>query len=185
MFSALRFRLSPERRRFMRELARPGLTRLKERLGESGSQQAVKFVTILADANADFMAYALSVSGPLAAYRSSVGPEKVQACFDDLLVYAVNLFAREEFSGDSSELLALIARILRADAARVMVKRDQLRKAPRSEEWMLYTWLVKDLGGAPPPYDRELERGFGYQYVSYIGQYRPLLERALARKEPR
>ncbi len=181
MLSALMFWLSPARRRFMRALARPGLRKLKNRLAESGSPQAMKFITILADANADFMAYALSPDGPLEFYRSSATPELVEACFGDLLIYAVNLFARDEFSGDSSELIALLARVLKVEPARVMLKRDRIRKAPRSEEWMLFTRLVEDLGGAPPAYGRELERRFGYQYLSYIGQYRPLLERALAR----
>ena len=60
-----------------------------------------------------------------------------------------------------------------------MLRRDQLRKAPRSEEWMLYTWLAAILNGAKPEYDARVEQGFAYQYLSYIGQYRPALERAL------
>jgi hypothetical protein len=64
-----------------------------------------------------------------------------------------------------------------------MLRRDQLRKAPRSEEWMLYTWLFAALGGQRPAYDAPLERAFSYGYLSYIGQYRPALERALARLE--
>ncbi len=65
---------------------------------------------------------------------------------------------------------------------RVMLKRDSLRKAPRSEEWMVYTWLVRNLGGAPAEYALELERGFGYQYLSYIGQYRAIIGRELNRE---
>ena len=35
--------------------------------------------------------------------------------------------------------------------------------------------------GASPRYQGELERAFGYQYLSYIGQYRPMLERELSK----
>ena len=48
---------------------------------------------------------------------------------------------------------------------------------------MLYTWLVTALGGERPAYDAQLERAFSYGYLSYIGQYRPTLERALAQLE--
>jgi len=40
--------------------------------------------------------------------------------------------------------------------------------------------LAKDLGAEPPKYDPELERAFGYNYLSYIDQYRPTLEREMA-----
>jgi hypothetical protein len=45
---------------------------------------------------------------------------------------------------------------------------------------MVVTWLAKDLGAEPPKYDAELERSFGYNYLSYIDQYRPMLEREMA-----
>jgi hypothetical protein len=45
---------------------------------------------------------------------------------------------------------------------------------------MMVTWLAKDLGAQPPKYDAELERAFGYNYLSYIDQYRPTLEREMA-----
>ncbi len=167
----------------MRELAGPGLARFNHRLAEAGSAHAVKFISILNGGNADFMAFALSAAGPLADYRRGASPDSVEACLADLMIYAANLFARDEMLRDASELVALLARILNLDLKRVMLKRDQLRKAPRSEEWMVFTWLVADLGGAPPQYDPELERGFGYQYLSYIGQYRAILERELNRAE--
>jgi hypothetical protein len=65
----------------------------------------------------------------------------------------------------------------------VMLRRDMLRKAPRSEEWMLITWLAKDLGAEAPGYNAELERSFGYNYLSYIDQYRPMLEREMERAD--
>ena len=167
----------------MRELAGPGLSKFKRRLLDAGSPRAVKFISTLNGANADFMAYALSADGPLAGDRERATPDSVEACLGDLLVYAVCLFAREEIARDSSELIPLLARVLETDLKRMMLKRDSLRKSPRSEEWMLYTWLVKDLGGSPPAYDAELERSFGYQYVSYIGQYRALLEREMGRAD--
>jgi hypothetical protein len=104
----------------------------------------------------------------------------MEACLGDLLVYAIRLFDREELARDSSDLITLLATVLGTDPKRVMLKRDLLRKAPRSEEWMVYSWLIEDLGGPPPSYRAELEAGFGYQYLSYVGQYRTLLERELS-----
>jgi hypothetical protein len=167
----------------MRELAAPGLKKFKERVTYNASPRAVGFISTINGANAEFLAHALSTTGPLAGYRAGATPDSVEACLGDLLVYAVNLFARDEMARDSSELIPLLARILKIEPKRVMLKRDTLRKAPRSEEWMVYTWLVKDLGGPVPNHDRELERGFGYQYLSYIGQYRALLERELSRPD--
>ena len=43
--------------------------------------------------------------------------------------------------------------------------------------------FVAALGGERPAYDAQLERAFAYGYLSYIGQYRPALERALAQLE--
>ena len=167
----------------MRELAAPGLGKFRDRLLHIGSPRAVGLITTLNDANADFMAYALSPAGSLGAFRATATPDSVEACLADLLIYAVNLFARDEMARDSSELIPLLARIVSVEPRRVMLKRDSLRKAPRSEEWMLYTWLVGDLGGVTPAYDAALERGFGYQYVSYIGQYRGIVERELNRAD--
>jgi hypothetical protein len=185
MLSGLIFRLSPARRRFMRELARPALARFKERLDRLGSPRAVRFITILNDANADFMAYALSADGLLADRSDAATSDSVENCLADLLVYCVHLFARDDVASDSSELIPLLAGVIATEPKRVMLKRDALRKSPRSEEWMLYTWLVKDLGGPAPAYDPELEQRFGYQYVSYIGQYRPMIERELRKAEPK
>ena len=168
----------------MRELAAPGVAKFNDRLAHAGSRRAVKFISILNGGNADFMAYALSPAGPLAGYRRGASPDSVEACLADLLIYAANLFARDELLRNAGELVTLLARILDLDPKLVMLKRDQLRKAPRSEEWMVFTWLVSDLGGAQPQYHPELERGFGYQYLSYIGQYRAILERELNRPDP-
>ena len=44
----------------------------------------------------------------------------------------------------------------------------------------MVTWLAKDLGAEAPKYDARLEREFGYNYLSYIAQYRPTLEREMA-----
>jgi hypothetical protein len=77
----------------------------------------------------------------------------------------------------------LLAHVAGLEVTQVMLRRDQLRKAPRSEEWMLYIWLTTALGGERPAYDAQLERAFSYGYLSYIGQYRPALERALAQLE--
>ncbi len=166
----------------MRELAGPGLARFNDRLADAGSRRAVKFISTLNNANADFMAYALSAAGPLAGYRAGATPDSVELCLGDLLVYDVYLFARDEFARDSTELIPLLARVLKADPKRVMLKRDNLRKAPRSEEWMVYTWLVRNLGGTSVEHSLELERGFGYQYLSYIGQYRAIIGRELSRE---
>jgi hypothetical protein len=168
----------------MRELAAPGLAKFNQRLAEAGLPRAVKFISALNGANADFMAYALSPAGPLAGCRAGANPDSVEACLADLLIYAVNLFARDEMRRDTSELIPLLARIVDISPTRVMLKRDNLSKAPHSAEWMLYTWLVRNLTGEAAKYDPELERGFGYQYLSYIGQYREIIERELNRADP-
>jgi hypothetical protein len=180
MLSGLLYWLSPARRRFMRRLAKPGLEATRARLAESGSPRAVQFISTLLDANAEFLAYALSAHGPLAAYSDHATPQTVAACIATMLVYSVNLFARDEMTKNESELIPLLARLTGFEPKRVMLRRDVLRKAPRSEEWMVVTWLAKDLGAEPPKYDAELERSFGYNYLSYIDQYRPILEREMA-----
>jgi hypothetical protein len=183
MLSGLFYWLSPARRRFMRRLARPGLERIRVRLAESGSPRAIQFISSLLDANADFLAYALSPNGPLAIYRDRATPEAVEACIRTMLVYSVNLFARDEMTRNESELIPLLARLTDSSTTQVMVRRDAFRKAPRSEEWLLMTLLAKDLGAAAPKYDSELERNFGYNYLSYIDQYRPILEREMAQAD--
>ncbi len=164
----------------MRRLARPGLEHLRAHLDQAGSPRAIQFISSLLDANADFLAYALSPNGPLASYRDRATPASVEACLRTMLLYSVNLFARDEMTRNESELIPLLARLTASSTTQVMVRRDAMRKAPRSEEWLLVTWLAKDLGASPPRYDAELERNFGYNYLSYIDQYRPLLEREMA-----
>lgn len=180
MLAGLRFWLSPARRRFRRRLARPALDRLKSRTAAIGAPWATAFVSTLIDANADFLAFALSREGPLGPLSARPAPEHVEACMGSLLIYSANLFAREDFARDDSGLVPLLAQVLGLEPKRLMLRRDSLRKNPRSEEWMLYTWLAKDLGAAAPVFDSELERSFGYQYLSYIGQYKGILERHLA-----
>ncbi len=166
----------------MRSLAGPGLSKLKGRLREVGSRPAVAVLTTLLDANADFMAYALSKSGPLGAYAALATERSVEACFGSLLVYSVNLFARDDFAKNDSELITLLAAILGLSREQVILRRDALRKTPRSEEWMLYVWLLKDLGEPAPAFDARAEADFGYQYVGYMNQYRGVIEEQL-RKE--
>jgi len=180
MLAGLLYWLSPARRRFMRRLAKPGLDATRARLAAAGSPRAVQFISTLLDANADFLAYALSPSGPLKMYCDRATPATVAACIATMLIYSVNLFARDEMISNESELIALLAHLAGVKPVQVMLRRDALRKAPRSEEWMLLTWLAKDLGAEPPRYDAELERAFGYNYLSYIDQYRPALAREMA-----
>jgi hypothetical protein len=182
--SGIWFWLSPARRRFMRRLAAPGLRKLKGRLRQSGSRLAVAVLTTLLDANAEFMAHALSKSGALGAYAALATERSVEACFGSLLIYSVNLFARDDFAKNDSELIALLAAILGLSREQVMLRRDALRKTPRSEEWMLYTWLLKDLGAPAPAFDARVEARFGYQYVGYMSQYRDVIEERLRPEGP-
>ncbi len=180
MLSGLRYWLSPARRRFMRRLAKPALDATRARLAESGSPRAVRFISTLLDANGEFLAYALSSNGPLGPYSDRATPATVGACIATMLIYSVNLFARDEMTKNESELIPLLARLTGLEPKQVMLRRDSMRKAPRSEEWMVVTWLAKDLGAEPPKYDADFERSFGYNYLSYIDQYRPRLEREMA-----
>jgi len=100
-----------------------------------------------------------------------------------MLIFSVNLFARDELARNESELIPLLARVAQLSTTQVMLRRDHLRKAPRSEEWMLYSWMVTALGAQRPTYDGELERRFSYNYLAYIGQYRSIIEREAARPE--
>jgi hypothetical protein len=180
MLSGLIYWLSPARRRFIRRLAKPGLDAIRARLHETGSPRAIQFISTILDANADFLAYALSSRGPLHIYRARTTPETVTACITTMLIYSVNMFARDEMQNNESEMIPLLAHLAGIKPTQVMLRRDALRKAPRSEEWMVLTWLAKDLCAEPPKYDAELERAFGYNYLSYIAQYRPGLEREMA-----
>lgn len=180
MLAGLLYWLSPARRRFMRRLAKPGLDAMRARLAEAGSPRAIQFISTILYANADFLAYALSSQGPLKMYCDRATPERVSACIVTMLIYSVNLFARDEMTNNKSEMIALLAHLAGVKPIQVMLRRDAIRKAPRSEEWMVLTWLAKDLGAEAPKYDAELERIFGYNYLSYIAQYRPALEREMA-----
>ena len=179
MLAAILFWLSPARRRFMRKLARPGLGDLRRKLKESGSPRAIAFVTPMIEANVNFLAYALSRKGPLAMWSANATPDGVAAAIRSLIVFSINLFARDEMQRNDSELIPMLAFVVGIEPKQLMLRRDQLRKAPRSEEWMLLTWLAKDLNVEMPKYDAGLERAFGYNYLSYIDQYRPALARAL------
>jgi len=177
MLAGLLYWLSPARRRFMRRLAKPGLDATRARLAAAGSPRAIEFISTILYANTDFLAYALSSKGPLKMYCDRATPDTVSACISTMLIYSVNLFARDQMTNNESEMIALLAHLAGVKPVQVMLRRDALRKAPRSEEWMVLTWLAKDLGAEPPKYDAELERTFGYNYLSYIAQYLPTLER--------
>src|SRR5438094_1688475 len=97
MLSGLRFWLSPRRRRFMRRIAAPALSRFRRRVAEVASPSAEAFVSILLEANADFLAYSFSPDGPLAEFADASNPESVESCLAALLIYSVALFAREDF----------------------------------------------------------------------------------------
>jgi hypothetical protein len=184
MLSGLIYWLSPRRRRFMRRLGRPAMANLEARIQSAGSPAAISFCTILLHANAEFLAFAISSpDGAVARFSPDATPAKIEACLAAMLIYSAAQFAREEMRRDDGEMIPLLAHVTSLDITQVMLRRDQLRKAPRSEEWMLYNWLVAALGGERPAYDAQLERAFAYGYLSYIGQYRPALERALAQLE--
>lgn len=184
MLSGFIYWLSPQRRRFMRRLGHPARAPLRDRLADAGSEAASSFCSALLDANVEFLAFAISsADGALARFASTATPAQVEACLAAMLIYSAAQFARDEMRRDDGEMIPLLARVTGLEVMQVMLRRDQLRKAPRSEEWLLYTWLVAALGGERPAYDAQLERAFSYGYLSYIGQYRPKLERALAQLE--
>ena len=164
----------------MRHLGVPAMSRLLTRLRSTGSPAAIAFCAGLLRANAEYLAFQLSSpEGVLIRFEDEATPENVEACLGLMLIYGAAQFAREEMRRDDSQLIPLIAEVTGFELTQVMLRRDQLRKAPRSEEWMLYTWMVAALGGERPSYDAQLERAFSYGYLSYIAQYRPALERAL------
>jgi hypothetical protein len=178
MLAAIRNLLSPHRRRFMREYGRPALARLRTRLQARGSQKAVASFSILIDANLEFLAFAISPQGPLAPYASAMSADRAEACLNAMTIFSANLFARDELAQNESELIPLLANLAQITPMQLMLRRDSLRKTPRSEEWMLYTWMIEALGGEKPAYDAELERRFSYNYLAYIEQYRSMIERA-------
>ena len=183
MLSAVRTLLSPARRRFMRECGRPALAGLRARLEAAGSPRAIALCSTLLDANREFLAFALSAKGPLSTLATHATPETVEACLAAMLIFSVNLFARDDLARNDSELIPLLAKVARLSTTQVMLRRDNLRKAPRSEEWMLYSWRVTARGAERPAYDGELERRFSYNYLAYIGQYHSIVEREAARPE--
>lgn len=176
MLAGLRFLLSPWRLRFMRNYANPATRDLRGRLDQIATPQGRLFVTTLLQANAEFLAHAFSRSGVLFGVRDRLTVDAARACLASMLIYSVNLFARTEMANDAGELVALLSRMLGVRREAVMLRRDSLRKAPRSEEWLFYTWLLKDLGAPAPKFDAAVEQAFGYQYLSYISQYKSILE---------
>jgi hypothetical protein len=163
----------------MRRVAGPGLARLRGAVERIGSGRARRTITALLDANANYLYAALGRGGVLERYSGGATPARVEACLGSLLIYSLSLFARDELAREQSELIPLLAGVLGCEPKHVMLRRDELRKAPRSAEWMAYVWLVKDLGSEPPAYDAALERAFAYQYLSYVGQYGTVVVRAL------
>ena len=181
MLSGLIYQLSPRRRRFMRRLGRPALAPLVARLASAGSPAAISFCSTMLHANAEYLTYAISSpDGALFRFADRATAAQVEVCLAAMLIYSAAQFAREEMRRDDSQIIPLLAHVTGLELTQVMLRRDQLRKAPRSEEWMLYSWLIAALGGERPAHDAQLERAFAYGYLSYIDQYRPALERALA-----
>lgn len=160
----------------MRNYANLSLKEFRGRLDQIATPQGRTFIMTLLQANAEFLAHAFSRSGALFGVRDHLTPETVRACLASMLIYSVNLFARTEMANDGGELVSLLSRTLGVRREAVMLRRDSLRKAPRSEEWLFYTWLHKDLGAPAPKFDTAVEQGFGYQYLSYISQYKSILE---------
>jgi len=165
----------------MRRLGDPAVKALRIRASQSGSPAALDFLSTLLDANIEYLSFALSSEGVLASFREFATPTQVEACLASMLIYDVVQFAHDEIAKNSSELIAFLGVVTGIGAKQVMLRFDQLRKAPKSEEWMLYRWMVSDLGGDKPEHSVETEREFAYQYLSYIGQYKPVLQKSLAR----
>ncbi|GEM_PF-500615 len=177
MFAAVRYLLSPWRLRFMRRYARPAIYEMRGRLDQFASRKARIFTTTLLDANAEFLARAFSPAGTLSGFRDRVTMQSVRTCLGSMLIYSANLVARNEMARDGGELVTLVSRVLGVSRESVIIRREILRKSPSSEEWMLYTWLLKDLDAPAPKFDPALEQSFGYHYLSYIGQYKNILEK--------
>jgi hypothetical protein len=177
MFTALRYLLSPWRLRFMRRYARPAISQMRGQLDQFAPRKTRIFTTTLLDANAEFLARAFSPSGILFGFRDRISTQSVRACLGSMLIYSANLVARNEMARDGGEVVPLLSRVLGVSRESVIIRREILRKSPRSEEWMLYTWLLKDLEAPAPQFDPALEQSFGYHYLSYIGHYTGILER--------
>src|SRR2546423_15564313 len=140
MLPAVLYWLSPRRRRFMRLLGQPALARLEERLASAGSPAATSLCTTILDANAEYLAFAISSpDGALARFAHDATPAQVEACLAAMLIYTCALFAREEMQRDDGQLIPLLAHVAELEVRQVMLRRDPLRKAPRSEGGRPYT----------------------------------------------
>jgi hypothetical protein len=159
----------------MRRYASPARVKFRSRLAGVASPWAAGFIETLFTANAEFLAFALGPSGLLHGLGPAASEERIERCLGSLLIYSMYQFARKEFCDNESELISLLARLTDTSTRAVMVRRDMLRKTPRSEEWVACSWILKDLGQSPPTFSPELERGFAYQYLSYVGQYQGIL----------
>jgi hypothetical protein len=159
----------------MRRCASPALAKFRSRLGGLAAPWAAGFIQTLLTANAEFLAFALGPSGLLHAFGPASNEERIERCLASLLLYSIYQFAREEFSNNESELISLLARLTDTNTRAVMLRRDMLRKTPRSEEWVACSWMLTDLGQSSPTVSPDLERGFAYQYLSYIAQYQRIL----------
>jgi hypothetical protein len=99
-------------------------------------------------ANAEYLTYAISSpDGALFQFADRATPAHVEACLVAMLIYSAAQFTREEMRRDDSQIIPLLADVSGLEMTQVMLRRDQLRKAPRSEEWMLYSWLVAAASG--------------------------------------
>lgn len=160
----------------MRRFASPALAKFRARLGGVAAPWAAGFIQTLLTANAEFLAFALGPSGLLHAFAGASSQERIERCLASLLLYSMYQFARQEFSNNEGELISLLARLTETSTRSVMLRRDLLRKTPRSEEWVACSWILTDLGQSSPSVSLDLERSFAYQYLSYIAQYRRILE---------
>jgi hypothetical protein len=164
----------------MRRYANPALARFRLRIDGVASPWAAGFIDTLLRANAEFLAFSLSPSGLMRPFSAALSEGRIEGCFGSLLIYSIYQFARDEFSNNESELIPLLARLTDTTTRAVMIRRDMLRKTPRSEEWVACSWILRDLGESSPAHSPELERAFAYQYLSYIGQYQGILAKYLS-----
>ena len=183
MLAALLFWLSPARRRFMRRYARPAMDAMRARLVRFGAPQAIGFVSIIQDANAEFLAYALTRGGPLKSYSDRATVATVKACLSAMLIFSVNMFARDEIAKNESELVRLLAAVIGCDAMQVMLRRDSLTQgAAFGRVGALHAVdfrARRRTSGRPTT--PNLSAPSASNYLSYIGQYREVLEREAAR----
>src|SRR5216684_2931627 len=103
MLAGILFWLSPRRRRFMRQLANPVVAHFRRKTRQFGSQEALRFISTLLDANSEFLASALSPEGLFATAQPT--QDSVAACLRSTLLYCSSLYAREELARDHSDLL--------------------------------------------------------------------------------